>query len=109
MNPLPLALCGAGIGLGLCVVLAVLVPARPQLADAVDAPHRAATVPHAAPGNLIQRIGAPAIGVLTALGLPRASVQADLRALDRPVEVQGLVLVATAALCAPAAAQTRRF
>ena len=102
MNPLPLALCGAGIGLGLRVILAILVPARPRLADALAAPHRTAAVPHAAPGNLIQRIGAPAIGVLTALGLPRASVQADLRALDRPVETHlaqqaGLALLAALA------------
>ena len=86
MNPLLLALLGAGIGLGLALMLAILIPARPLLADALAAPHRQIAPPRTEPGNLIQRLGAPARTTLEALGLPRASVQADLRALDKPVE-----------------------
>ena len=86
MNPLLLALPGTGIGLGLALALAVLVPARLQLADALAAPHQDIAPPRLAPGSLIQHLGAPARGILAALGLPRTTVQADLRALDRPVE-----------------------
>lgn len=102
MNPGLLAFLGAGIGLGLALVLAVLVPARPQLADAIAAPHREIAPARARPASLIQQIGAPARGILAGLGLPRASVQADLRALDKPVETHlaqqaGLTLVAAIA------------
>jgi tight adherence protein C len=86
MNTALFAFLGTGIGLGLAVVLAVLIPARPQLADAIAAPHREITAPRTEPENPIQRIGAPALGLLSALGLPRASVRADLRALDKPVD-----------------------
>jgi tight adherence protein C len=80
------AFLGVGIGLGLAVVLAVLVPARPLLADAIAAPHQQITPPRTKPDNLIQKIGAPARTALTALGLPRACVRADLQALDKPVD-----------------------
>jgi tight adherence protein C len=86
MNAALLAVFGAGIGLGIAVVLTVLIPARPLLADAIAAPHREIAPPRAKPDSLIQQIGAPARGALIALGLPRASVQADLRALDRPID-----------------------
>jgi Flp pilus assembly protein TadB len=86
MNAALLAFLGTGIGLGLAVVLAILIPARPQLADAIAAPHQEIAPPRAMPESLIQQIGAPARGLLAGLGLPRASVQADLRALDKPVD-----------------------
>ena len=86
MNAALLAFLGIGIGLGLAVVLAILVPARPQLADAIAAPHQDIAPPRGKPDSLIQQIGAPARGMLAALGLPRASVRADLRALDKPVD-----------------------
>jgi tight adherence protein C len=86
MNAALLAVFGSGIGLGLAVVLTVLIPARPLLTDAIAAPHREIAPPRAKPDSLIQQIGAPARGALIALGLPRASVQADLRALDRPID-----------------------
>jgi Flp pilus assembly protein TadB len=86
MNAALLAFLGTGIGLGLAVVLAILIPARPQLADAIAAPHQQLAPPRTEPGNPVQQLGAPALGVLSALGLPRASVQADLQALDKPVD-----------------------
>jgi hypothetical protein len=105
VNPLPLALCGAGIGLGLCVVLAtILVPARPPLAAALAAPHRIPTRSRPKRGTLLERIGAPASGMLSALGLPRATVQADLRALDQPAEehlAQQAALALIGALAGP--------
>lgn len=86
MNAALLAFLGAGIGLGLAVVLATVIPARPQLADAIAAPHQDITPPQVRPKSLIQQIGAPIRGLLAGLGLPRISVRADLRALDRPVD-----------------------
>jgi tight adherence protein C len=86
VNTALLAVLGTGIGLGTAVVLAVLIPARPQLADAIAAPHQELAAPRARPESLIQQIGAPARGLLAGLGLPRASVRADLRALDKPAD-----------------------
>jgi Flp pilus assembly protein TadB len=98
MTTVLLAFLGAGIGLGLALVLAILIPARPLLADAIAAPHQQVAPPRARPESFIQQIGAPARSALTALGLPRASVRADLRALDRPAETHlaqqaGLALI----------------
>jgi Flp pilus assembly protein TadB len=86
MNSVLLTILGTGIGTGLAVLLAILVPARPLLADAIAAPHQELAPTRPRPDNPIQQIGAPARSALGALGLPGASVRADLRALDKPVD-----------------------
>jgi tight adherence protein C len=86
MNVILLGVLGLGIGLGLTVLLEILIPARPQLATALDAPHREVAPARARPSSLVQHAGAPAAGLLIGLGLPRPAVRADLRALQRPVE-----------------------
>jgi len=102
MTTLILAVTGCGIGLGLALVIAVLVPARPQLADALAAPHHAPAPAPSRPSNLLQAAGTPAVAALAALGLPRAATRADLTALDRHVETHlaqqaGLALIAVTA------------
>jgi tight adherence protein C len=87
MTLLLLALLGAGVGLGLALLgLGTVVRARPQLTDALNAPHREPTPARTKPTGLIQRIGAPIVDLLLAVGLPSPAVRADLRALDQPVE-----------------------
>jgi Flp pilus assembly protein TadB len=103
MNMLLLACAGAGIGLGIAAVTGTLVTARPQLADALAAPHQPAAVHRpAGPNGVARTLGSPAAAALAALGLPRASVRADLAALGRPVhqhlaQQAGLALLATIA------------
>ena len=82
-----LALCGAGLGLGLAITGLVLVPARPVLTDALAAPTRPQPPPHPAPGSVFQKAGLPAAPILAGLGLPTARTRADLTALNRPVEL----------------------
>ena len=82
-----LAVCGMGVGTGVALALLVLYPARPALGEALAAPNRPAAPPRQAPGSAIQKAGFPAVPLLSALGLPRASTRADLTALDRPAEI----------------------
>jgi Flp pilus assembly protein TadB len=76
--------CGVGLGLGLALLAALALPARPTLADAIAAPHRAPARALPLPDTLIQRLGTPAVNTLHTMGLPRAATRADLRTLDRP-------------------------
>jgi Flp pilus assembly protein TadB len=88
MNTLLLALIGTGIGLGLATVIAALAPGRVPLVEALETPHRSAPAHQPQrPGNLIQSAGAPLAVALATLGLPRPSVRADLKVLNRPAEI----------------------
>lgn len=97
-------LLGAGIGAGLWLVLVGLLPPRPSLADALTAALRPPPPAPAPPlvaadqAGWVSRAGRPAVGVLSALGLPRASVRRDLAILGRPPE-QHLAEQAVFAVC----------
>jgi len=74
-----LAVAGAGAGAGLALIVSGLRPARPSLAAAIDALRR----PPPAPLPAADRLAAAVTSPLRRLGLPRASVRADLAILDR--------------------------
>ncbi len=85
----PLVL-GAGFGLGLALLVAWLVPARPTLAQAFAALHPppAPTTPPppvlaAEPGGWIATVGRPAVPLLARLGLPRTATIGDLAICGR--------------------------
>ncbi|MDG4795009.1 type II secretion system F family protein [Micromonospora sp. WMMD1082] len=72
--------CGLAAGLGLVLVATGLMPARPSLAQALDALRRApAPAPPPAPARA-RLLSAP----LRALGLPGQRMRADLAVLERP-------------------------
>lgn len=81
MNTLILSLLGAGIGLGIYLLLAALIPGRRPLADALAAPHHSPAPPRARPTGFTEAAGTPATQILADLGLPGAKTRADLRAL----------------------------
>lgn len=74
-----LALAGAGIGVGLTVLIWGLAPARPSLAAAIDALRR--PPPPRPTGR--QRLPHWLAGPLRHLGLPRAQVRRDLAILEK--------------------------
>jgi Flp pilus assembly protein TadB len=74
-----LLVSGAGLGLGLAVLLWGLVPARPPLAAAIDTLRRPPPPALSGRQRLLQALGAP----LQSLGLPRARTRRDLAILER--------------------------
>ncbi len=78
---------GAVFGAGLWAVLAGAFPPRPGLAGVLAALHReppAAPVITPGAGGWAARLGRPAAGLLSGLGLPRPGVRADLAVLGKP-------------------------
>jgi Flp pilus assembly protein TadB len=83
-------LCGVGTGVGLWALVVWALPPRPSLAAALatlrsTAPPEPVLVPSETGGWAV-RWGRPAIGPLTALGLPNQRTRRDLTVLGRSVE-----------------------
>jgi tight adherence protein C len=85
----PLVL-GAGFGLGVSLLVAWLIPARPTLAQAFAALHPSVPATPAAPvllppehGGWISVLGKPAVPLLARLGLPRTATISDLAVCGR--------------------------
>jgi tight adherence protein C len=83
-------LCGVGTGVGLWALVVWALPPRPSLAAALatlrsTAPPEPVLVPSETGGWAV-RWGRPAIGSLTALGLPNQRTRRDLTVLGRSVE-----------------------
>lgn len=85
-------LLGAGVGAGICLIVAGLVPRRRSLAaelarlTAAPTPRAAANLPTVDPqAGWAARVGAPAGRLLARVGLPAASVHRDLMVLGKPV------------------------
>ena len=78
---------GALAGVGVAMMLSVMFPARPSLAQALRAlnPPAAPIVPRTPyrPGGWAARAGRPLVPVLGWLGLPRRSLAADLELCER--------------------------
>jgi len=79
-------LLGTGVGLGLALIAAFALPARPTLAQAFAAlhppaprlPSTARPLITAEPGGRLASLGRPFVPLLARLGLPRPRVRADL-------------------------------
>ena len=91
MNALAVALCGAGVGVGVLIIGRALAE-RPvplgQVAALLDRPGAAIGNPSVPtePGGVRSRLGTIGIGVMAALGLRRSqSLEEKLRALDKPM------------------------
>ena len=94
-------LLGAGIGVGVALVISGLVPARPSLAAAIDTLHRPPAPILAPRQRLLHALATP----LQQVGLPRAQVRKDLAVLDRDptTYLAGQLGLAALGLLAPAA------
>jgi tight adherence protein C len=82
-------LLGGGLGAGLLVIAAGLVPRRPRLAEALAALTRPLAPPPIIapePGGWAARFGRPAVTILAALGLPTPGIRRDLALLGRAPE-----------------------
>lgn len=98
-----LAVCGAGIGAGLLLILTGLVPVPPALVSAVAALHSTAPTAAATAGaRLVEILALP----FRAVGLPSERTRADLAICDRdPTRfLAGQVGLAALGLLLPAAA-----
>lgn len=93
------ALLGAGIGLGLWLMLLWAVPPRPSLASALAAIRSASrdepVLSPADAGGWVARAGRPGVRVLAGLGLPSTRLAKDLAVVGCPA---GVLLAKKAAL-----------
>ncbi|MFC5939965.1 type II secretion system F family protein [Micromonospora harpali] len=96
--------CGVVAGLGLVLAGTGLHPARPSLAQALDALRRTPTAPEEPVGARTRLLAAP----LRALGLPRQRMRADLAVLGRPTatHLADQALAVLAGLLLPPVAMT---
>jgi len=96
-----LIVTGAGIGLGVALLLSGLIPARPALAAAIEALRRPAPAVLTGQQRLLQSLASP----LHQLGLPRERVRKDLAILERDLHqyLAGQLGLAALGLLAPTA------
>ncbi|MFF4257941.1 type II secretion system F family protein [Streptomyces sp. NPDC001663] len=82
-------LLGAGVGLGLWALIVWLVPPKPRLADLLTRLRRDTKPATPSPAELegwAARLGAPFVGLMRFLGLPRRGIAADLVIAERSVD-----------------------